>query len=57
MSVFKIYTLGGIESSKNIATYKATAETKMGALVSINETNKTFTAVCHIYLETDNYFN
>ena len=45
MSVFKIYTLGGIESSKNIATYKATAETKMGALVSINETNKTFTAV------------
>lgn len=45
MSVFRPATLGGIETSKNIANYKATAETKLGALVKINDADKTFTTV------------
>lgn len=45
MSVFRPYTLGGIETSKNVADYKATAETKLGALVKLDDAKKTFTTV------------
>ena len=45
MSIFRPATLGGIETSKNVANYKATAETEIGALVKLNDTAKEFTTV------------
>ena len=45
MSVLKIATLGGIEMSKNVGTYSATANTEIGALVKLNDSAKTFTTV------------
>lgn len=48
MSVFRPATLGGIEMSKNIANYKATAETELGALVKLNDATKKFTAVASV---------
>ncbi len=44
-NVFRPATLGGIEVSKNVANYKSTAETSLGALVILNDTAKTFTTV------------
>lgn len=48
MSVFRPATLGGIESSKNVANFKATAETKLGALVKLNHEDKEFTTVASV---------
>ena len=45
MSIFRPYTLGGIETSKNIANYKAAGETKLGALVKLDESKKEFATV------------
>lgn len=45
MTVFRPATIGGIEMSKNVANYKATAETKIGALVALNDATKKFTTV------------
>lgn len=48
-SIFRPATLGGIEAaSRNLPSYKATAETMMGALVTLNDTAKTFTAVASV---------
>lgn len=44
-SVFRIATLNGIETSKNVPNYTATAETMLGALVALNDADKTFTTV------------
>lgn len=44
-SVFRPATLGGIEASKNVPNYTATAETMLGALVKLDDIAKTFTAV------------
>ena len=48
MNVFRPATLGGIEVSKNVANYKSTAETALGALVILNDNAKTFTTVASV---------
>ena len=48
-SIFRPATLGGIEAaSRNLPNYKATAETMLGALVKLDDVNKTFTTVASV---------
>lgn len=46
--MLKMNTVGAVEKAVNVGTYSSTAETEIGALVVLDDTAKTFTAVASL---------